>query len=267
MTFSLAAFDPATGQLGVAVQSKAFAVGAIVPWALPGVGAVATQANANRHYGPGALALLKEGLAPTQVIERLTAADEGRKIRQLGVVDARGRAANYTGENCLEWAGGLTGEGWTCQGNVLEGAGVVEAMAEAYLKTEGSFAERMLAALAAGQEAGGDRRGMQSASLLVVGDNPNDPAGRILDLRVDDHHTPIEELHRLYLVNQKLTEAFTGDWTDYAGNVVLITEQLMQRRSIPGLQGLAEALGVPNGIRGRKISKAFREAIERERAK
>ncbi|HLN64953.1 MAG TPA: DUF1028 domain-containing protein [Symbiobacteriaceae bacterium] len=267
MTYSMAAFDPATGQLGVVVQSKAFTVGSMVPWALPGVGAVATQANVNIHFGPRGLDLLKEGLAPDQVIERLLADDEGRKVRQIGVVDARGRSANYTGENCLRWAGALHGENWTCQGNILTGPRVVEAMAEAYTRASGSLADRLLAALSAGQEAGGDARGMQSAALLVVGENSGHPEGRLIDLRVDDHHAPIEELHRLYHIHQKLHENWSSEWCDYAGDLVLIAEQLMQMRQIASLQKLAEALHVPDAIHGRKISSAFRRAIFEERQK
>jgi uncharacterized Ntn-hydrolase superfamily protein len=267
MTFSLVAYDSATHQLGIVVQSKAFAVGSIVPWLLPGVGAVATQANANLHLGPRGLALLREGRHPSEVVEQLLESDEGRKVRQLGIVDAQGRSATYTGPNCLDWAGGLSAEGWACQGNILAGKQVVEAMAEAYATTAGPFAERLLAALAAGQEAGGDIRGMQSAALKIVGENPNHPEGVLLDVRVDDHHAPIEELIRIYHVGQKLREATTGEWSDYAGDMIYVAEQLMQRLHIPSLQGLAEHLGVPEAIHGRKISQAFRQAINAARAK
>ncbi|MDQ3360206.1 MAG: DUF1028 domain-containing protein [Actinomycetota bacterium] len=198
-TFSIAAFDPETDSLGVAVQSKFLAVGAVVPWARAGVGAVATQAMANFNYGPRGLQLMAEGRTAEETVEALTSADEDRDHRQLGVVDARGRAATYTGSGCFDWAGGVTGEHYAAQGNILVGRETVEAMAKTYEETGGEFAARLLAALGAGQEAGGDSRGRQSAALLVVregggygGDND-----RVIDLRVDDHPGPIEELARL----------------------------------------------------------------------
>lgn len=267
MTFSVAAFDSATGQLGIAVQSKAFGVGAMVPWALPGVGAVATQANVNLHYGPGALALLKEGLSPDQVIRRLVADDPAAKTRQLGIVDARGRAANYTGENCLHYAGALQGDGWTCQGNILAGPHVVEAMAEAFATSAGALAGRLIGALEAAQEAGGDVRGMQAAALLVVGENPGHPEGRLIDLRVDDHHSPIEELKRLYHLHMRINETWGGEWCDYSGDLVLVAEHVMQHLHIPSLQHLAEYLAVPEGIKGRKISRRLRDLIFTEYAR
>ena len=198
-TFSIAAFDPETDSWGVAVQSKFLAVGSVVPWARAGVGAVATQALANYGYGPRGLDLMAEGHTAEQTVERLVSADEDREHRQLGVVDARGQAATFTGSECFEWAGGVTGEHYAAQGNILVGGETVGAMAEAYEGTAGDLAARLLAALGAGQEAGGDSRGKQSAALLVVregggygGDND-----RVLDLRVDDHPDPIRELIRI----------------------------------------------------------------------
>ncbi len=198
-TFSIAAFDPESRSWGVAVQSKFLAVGAVVPWAKAGVGAVATQAMANYTYGPRGLDLLSGGASAEEVIEALTSADDGREHRQVGVVDAKGQAATFTGEKCFDWAGGVTGEHYTAQGNILVGGETVEAMAKAYETNEGDFAGRLLAALYAGQAAGGDSRGKQSAALLVVregggygGDND-----RVVDLRVDDHPSPIEELVRI----------------------------------------------------------------------
>ena len=198
-TFSIAAFDPETDSLGVAVQSKFLAVGAVVPWARAGVGAVATQAMANFNYGPRGLDLMAEGRTAEEAAETLTSADEGRDHRQLGVVDARGRTATFTGSGCFGWAGGVTGEHYAAQGNILVGPEPVDAMAKAYEGTEGDLAARLLAALDAGQEAGGDSRGRQSAALLVVregggygGDND-----RVIDLRVDDHPDPIKELIRI----------------------------------------------------------------------
>lgn len=190
----------------MAVQSKFLAVGSVVPWAEPQVGAVATQAFANPRYGPGGLALLRQGLAAEEVARRLTQADHEREQRQLGVVDAKGRAATYTGSACLGWAGGRAGEGFAAQGNILVSEATVEALAETFGSTSGSLAERLLRALAAAQAAGGDSRGQQSASLLVV-ERDGGYAGlsdALVDLRVDDHERPIEELHRLYELHQTL---------------------------------------------------------------
>jgi uncharacterized Ntn-hydrolase superfamily protein len=198
-TSSIAAFDPETDSLGVAVQSKFLAVGSVVPWARAGVGAVATQAMANYNYGPRGLDLMSEGNSAEQTVEALTSADEDREHRQLGVVDARGRAATFTGSECFDWAGGVTGEHYAAQGNILVGEETVEAMAGAYEEADGDLAARLLGALDAGQRAGGDSRGKQSAALLVVregggygGDND-----RVLDLRVDDHPEPIGKLTRI----------------------------------------------------------------------
>lgn len=198
-TFSIVAFDPATGDLGVAVQSKFLAAGAVVPWARARVGAIATQSWANTSYGPRGLELLSLGLSAPEVVEILIAEDEGRDLRQVGIVDSRGRAAAYTGKGCSEWAGHVVGSGYACQGNILAGPRVVEAMAEAFEKGKGELAHRLLVALEAGQAAGGDRRGQQSAALLVVREKGgyggfND---RYIDLRVDDHSEPIKELRRL----------------------------------------------------------------------
>ena len=198
-TFSIAAFDPDTESLGVAVQSKFLAVGAVVPWARAGVGAVATQAMANFNYGPRGLDLMAEGKSAGETVEALISADEDREHRQLGVVDARGRAATYTGSECFDWAGGVTGDHYAAQGNILVGRETVEAMAGTYEEAGGDLAARLLGALAAGLGAGGDSRGRQSAALLVVRENggyggDND---RVIDLRVDDHPEPIEELVRI----------------------------------------------------------------------
>ncbi len=198
-TFSIVAFDPKTDSPGVAVQSKFLAVGSVVPWARAGVGAVATQAMANFNYGPRGLELTAQGRTVEETVEDLISADDDREHRQLGVVDARGRAATYTGSECFDWAGGITGENYAAQGNILVGRETVDAMARTYEGTEGDLAARLLAALDAGQEAGGDSRGEQSAALLVVregggygGDND-----RVIDLRVDDHPDPIKELIRI----------------------------------------------------------------------
>ena len=168
MTFSIVAFDRETKDLGVAVESKFPAVGNAVPFAQARVGAVATQSYANTTYGPRGLAMLKRGTSPRNAILALTRGDRERSKRQVGIVDARGRAASYTGKDCHEWAGHVVGRGYACQGNLLAGEGVVQAMARAYEATEGDLPVRLLAALVAGQDAGGDRRGQQSAALLVV---------------------------------------------------------------------------------------------------
>ncbi|MBC7224935.1 MAG: DUF1028 domain-containing protein [Anaerolineae bacterium] len=206
-TFSIVALDPANGDLGVAVASKFLAVGAVVPWAKAGVGAVATQALANLAYGPDGLRLMAQELSAEETLTRLLRDDPEREHRQVGLVDARGRAAAHTGQECFPWAGHHVGEGFCCQGNILTGPEVVQEMARAFQTTQGELAERLLAALLAGDEAGGDRRGRQSAALLVVreGGSYGGTLDRYIDLRVDDHPTPVQELarlldlHRLYL--------------------------------------------------------------------
>src|SRR5262245_465677 len=168
-TYSIVACDLDAGRWGVAVQSKFLAVGSVVPWAEPHVGAVATQAYANPRYGPDGLALLREGLSAEEVVARLTAADDGRDHRQLGVVDATGGSGTFTGSECMDWAGGHAGAGYAAQGNILVSAETVDALATAFEGSRGEpLAERLIACLAAAQAAGGDRRGQQSAALLVV---------------------------------------------------------------------------------------------------
>ena len=198
-TFSIAALDPETGSLGVAVQSKFLAVGSIVPWARAGAGADATQAMANFTYGPRGLNMMAEGRSAQETVEGLISADEDREHRQLGVVDAEGRAATFTGSECLEWAGGVTGEHYAAQGNILVGRETVDSMAKTFEGTTGDLAGRLLAALDAGQQAGGDSRGKQSAALLVVreGGGYGGNNDRVVDLRVDDHPDPIRELIRI----------------------------------------------------------------------
>ena len=201
-TFSIVAYDPKTKDVGVAVESRFVAVGSVVPWAEAGVGAVATQSFANTAYGPRGLALLKKGLHPKDVIKRLTEKDAMAAQRQVGVIDARGRAASFTGDECFEWAGHAVGRNYACQGNILTGEAVVKGMARAFESTEGDLPVRLLAALHAGQKAGGDRRGQQSAALVVVRAKGgyggfND---RWIDVRVDDHPAPIDELTRVFNV-------------------------------------------------------------------
>jgi uncharacterized Ntn-hydrolase superfamily protein len=200
------ACDLDAGQWGVAVQSKFLAVGSVVPWAEPQVGAIATQSYANPRYGPDGLALLRQGLGAGEVVRRLTEADDGRAERQVGVVDRGGGAATFTGPGCHDWAGGRTGEGYAAQGNILVSAATVDALAETFEASSGPLAERLLACLAEAQAAGGDRRGQQSASLLVV-ERDGGYAGLsdvLVDLRVDDHERPIPELERVYRLHDAL---------------------------------------------------------------
>lgn len=206
-TYSIAACDLDAGQWGVAVQSKFLAAGSVVPWAMPRVGAIATQAYANPRYGPDGLGLLREGLSADEVVQRLTAADEGQAHRQLGVVDAQGRAATFTGEECMDWAGGRTGDGYAAQGNILVSAETVDALAETFGGSVGRpLAERLLDCLAAAQAAGGDRRGQQAAGLLVVEKDGGYAklSDVVVDLRADDHAAPVEELRRLYGLHQEI---------------------------------------------------------------
>jgi len=199
-TFSIVGYDPQTGDLGVAVQSKFFAVGAVVPYAKAGVGAIATQAFANTTYGPHGLEILAAGKSPREVLEALLADDAQADQRQVGIVDAQGRAVAHTGARCLEWAGHASGENFTAQGNILVSQATVDAMARAFRETEGALGEKLMRALEEGQAAGGDSRGRQSAALLIVRERGG-YAGfddRYCDLRVDDHATPIRELRRLF---------------------------------------------------------------------
>lgn len=199
-TFSIIAYDPAAQEWGVAVQSKAFVVGAIVSWAKAGVGAVATQAWTNKSFGPRGLELLKRGHDPKDVIQHLIASDKQGARRQLAVLDAQGRAANFTGSECMHWAGGIAEQYVSVQGNILAGERVVTHMLRAFKNARGKLGERLIMTLEAGQKAGGDKRGQQSASLLVVREKSDiDGIGdEYVNLRVDDHKTPIVELRRLY---------------------------------------------------------------------
>jgi uncharacterized Ntn-hydrolase superfamily protein len=203
-TYSIAACDLEAGQWGVATQSKFLAVGSVVPWAEPGVGAIATQAYANPRYGRDGLELLREGLSAEEVVARLTAADEGRAHRQLGIVDREGRAATFTGDECVDWAGGRIGRCYAAQGNILVSGETVAAIAESFERSSGPLAERLLDCLDAAQAAGGDRRGQQSAALLVV-ERDAGYAGlsdEVVDLRVEDHERPLEELRRIFTLHQ-----------------------------------------------------------------
>jgi uncharacterized Ntn-hydrolase superfamily protein len=198
-TFSIVAYDPEREEWGVGVASKFLAVGAVVPWAKAGVGAIATQSYANTTYGPKGLELLGQGKSAEEVIKRLTDEDKDRDVRQVGIVDAKGNAATFTGKKCIDWAGGKTGKYYTCQGNILAGEAVVADMAKAFESAKGPLAWRIIAALEAAEKAGGDKRGKQSAAILVVRDKSgysgyND---RMIDFRVDDHTQPVQELARI----------------------------------------------------------------------
>jgi uncharacterized Ntn-hydrolase superfamily protein len=201
-TFSVVARDPSNGDLGVIVQSKFPCVGSVVPWAMADVGAIATQAWANVSYGPRGLELLKAGKSAQAVLDALVGSDEGAQHRQVGIVDANGQVAVHTGEECMHWAGHVAGKGFTCQGNILASADVVQDMSSAYEKAEGDLIDRLFAALNAGQAAGGDRRGMQSAAIFVVRKGGGYEGGndRYVDVRVDEHPAPIAELERIFTI-------------------------------------------------------------------
>ena len=198
-TFSIVAIARETGEIGCGVQSKFLSVGAAVPWVRAGVGAIATQAFCNTSYGPKGLDLLAHGTSPDAVMQALIEPDTGREDRQVGIVGVSGRASTFTGDRCIGYAGGVSGEGFAAQGNCLAQASVVRALAETFVATRGTLADRIVAALRAAQAEGGDKRGQQSAALII-----EKPAGgyagfndRYVDLRVDDHTVPIEELARL----------------------------------------------------------------------
>jgi uncharacterized Ntn-hydrolase superfamily protein len=206
-TYSIAACDLEAGRWGVAVQSKFLAAASVVSWAQPHVGAIATQAFANPRYGPQGLALLRDGLSAEETVERLVNDDAERDHRQVGVVDREGRAASFTGNECMDWAGGRTGNGYAAQGNILVSAATVDALAETFERTAGRpLAERLVECLAAAQSAGGDRRGQQSAGLLVVERDGGYArlSDVVVDLRVDDHARPVEELGRLLGIHEAL---------------------------------------------------------------
>jgi uncharacterized Ntn-hydrolase superfamily protein len=244
-TYSIVACDLAAGQWGIAVQSKFLAVGSVVPWAEPHVGAIATQSYANPRYGPDGLALLREGRTAEEVVEALTAADEGRDERQVGVVDSAGRAATDTGTACHEWAGGRTGDGYAAQGNILVSAATVDALAATFeANSHLELAERLIECLAAAQAAGGDRRGQQSASLLVVEKDAGYAklSDTIVDLRVDDHERPITELNRLFSLHEQLFGVTPEeDWVEVDDPLRHELEERLARLGYDG--GLAQAFG------------------------
>jgi uncharacterized Ntn-hydrolase superfamily protein len=248
-TYSICACDLDAEQWGVGVQSKFLAVGSVVPSAEPFVGAVATQAYANPRYGPDGLALLRDGLDAHGVIDRLTAADEGRAERQVGIVDGEGRSAAFTGEKCVAWAGHRTGTGYAAQGNILVSASTVDALAETFeasAGTGGSLAERLLDCLDAAQEAGGDSRGQQSAAVLVVGPGQG-YAGLsdvVVDLRVDDHEQPLRELRRLHGLHRELFgKTPRHRWIDVDAT---LRAEIGERLGRLGYESLEEWAGIAN---------------------
>src|SRR5580765_4564125 len=244
-TYSIAACDLEAGQWGVATQSKFLGVGSVVPWAEPQVGAIATQAYANPRYGPDGLALLREGASAEEVVQRLTQADDGRDHRQLGVVDGKGGSASFTGSECMDWAGGRTGPCYAAQGNILISAETVDAIAETFERTAGAgLAERLLDCLDAAQAAGGDRRGQQSAALLVV-ERDGGYAGltdSLVDLRCDDNERPLEELRRLYAIHDALFgRTPRSEWVKVDGE---LRAELRERLGRLGHERLREWAGV-----------------------
>ena len=251
-TFSIVAFDPASQCWGVAVESKFLAVGPVVAWARAGAGAVATQAFANTGYGPQGLKLLAAGLSAKAVVEKLTQQDDGQDHRQLGVVDANGHSASFTGKACYDWAGHRTGTGYACQGNMLAGATVVDDMAKAFEANSGRpLAQRLIGALQAGQATGGDKRGQQSAALLVVKDKGGygGYTDQLVDLRVDDHPQPIAELNRLYALQQ----LYFGQTTE----TVPLQGQLLQN-----VQTMLKQLGYYQAQPRPQLDEATRNALD-----
>lgn len=252
MTFSIAAYDPDADAFGIAVASKFLAVGAMVCWARGGVGAVATQALAKIGYGPDGLALLAEGKTAFETLDSLLAADPQREQRQVGIVDRHGNAAAHTGADCFDWAGHRTGEGFTCQGNILVSAATVDALAETFVASKGELADRLMAALLAGEAAGGDKRGKQGAALLVVspGGGYGGDTDRYLDLRVDDDPEPVTRLkslvdmHHLFFGSSKVEDLLSIDET---------TARLLQAILRAGGYGTRE----PDGVWDDESKRAF----------
>jgi uncharacterized Ntn-hydrolase superfamily protein len=252
MTFTTGAPAPEKGDWGVAVASKFPAVGAVVPYAKAGVGAVATQAWANVSYGPDGLAMLAAGTSAEESLDALLAGDEGSDDRQAGIVDAKGGATTFTGSRCMDWAGGVTGEGFAAQGNILVGEAVVHELARAFAETQGDLCDRLLAALLAGDAAGGDRRGRQSAALLVVREGGGYEGGndRYVDVRVDDHPEAPTELARVFEV-----------WDD---SMLVRNDPLLPstHELVADLQRRLAKLGVYEGEETGELDVPTREALE-----
>lgn len=231
-TFSIVAYDPEEPAWGVAVASKFPAVGAVVPWVRAGSGAVATQSYANTTYGPRSLTLMQDGLSAEKTMQRLIEEDDERDLRQVGLVDAKGRPATFTGEDCFDWAGGQTGEHFAVQGNILTGPETIRSMADTFTQTRGDLPERLLAALLAGDRAGGDRRGRQSAAIYVA--KPEGGYGgyndRWIDYRVDDHEDPVPRLMDLIEIHRLLFgESDESDQLHLTGEVLRTLQGIMTR--------------------------------------
>ena len=259
MTFSIVARDPQAGESGIAVQSKFLAVGAVVPWAKAGVGAIATQSWANTSYGPRGLELLASGLSVQETLAQLIGEDDGRASRQVGIVGVDGQPATFTGDQCFPWAGGQVGEHYTCQGNILVGKDTVLAMARTFEQTTGRLCDRLVAALAAGQAAGGDSRGQQSAALLVVrqGGGYGGFNDRFIDLRVDDHPQPINELQRILQLHKLYL--FPPDPAD-----ILVIDHDVARELQQLLTVLGDYQGAISGSYDEVTRAAFRKFSGRE---
>ena len=253
-TYSIAACDLEARQWGVAVQSKFLAVGSVVPWGEPDVGAIATQAYANPSYGPKGLALLREGLSASEVVERLTSEDEGRDQRQLGVVDAQGAGAAWTGPYCSDWAGHRTGACFAAQGNILVGEETVAALATTFEANQKQpLAQRLIECLAAAQAAGGDRRGRQSAALLVV-QREGGYAGLsdvLVDLRVDDHEQPVQELRRISKLHNRLFgQSPHEDWLPLEGDLRTEVDERLGRLGYDSLDAWAGVENLEERVNG-----------------
>ena len=233
MTFSIVAYDPKNKEWGVAVQSKFVAVGSLVPHARANVGAIATQAYANTSYGPKGLALLEQGYSAKEVIEILIEDDNLKEERQVGIVDSRGNVHSYTGEKCFEWAGHVIRKNHACQGNILASEEVVKAMSKAFINTSGDLVEKFFTALEAGQEKGGDRRGMESAAILIVKEKGAYDGGidRYIDIRVDEHPNPIKELKKVFEIYDMclLLRDDPNDIVKLEGNVLKNVKTLLKQ--------------------------------------
>ncbi len=288
MTFSIIARDPNTGDLGVAVQSKFIAVGAFVPWAKAKIGAIATQAWANTSFGPRGLELLQAGLSAKHALKKLLANDDMPEVRQVAIIDSKGDVDCFTGSKCFEWAGHIIGNDYSCQGNILVNSETVESMASAFEKQSGDLIEKLLAAMrAADQEGRGDRRGKQSAALLVVREKGGygGYTDRYVDIRIDEHPEPIKELERVFILwnmiflereDQSNLLSIEGEIAKNIKQVLIELGYLSQERAAPDDQwtevenkALEEWIGINNfenkWRKDRKIWKSTYEYLIREK--